>query len=81
MDFGRQIEFHEWARRRRCVRSTVGLVFGSIGHHNPHLGAQCFTSPIGFIIGHMAIEPVPACMCSIMWLIMPSCIFKRLPLC
>ena len=29
--------------------------------------AQCFMSPIFFIIGHMAIESFPACMCSIMW--------------
>jgi hypothetical protein len=31
--------------------------------------AQGFMPPICFIIGHMAIESVPACMCSIMWLI------------
>jgi len=35
---------------------------------------QSFMS-LCFIIGHIAIESLPSAMCSIMWLIMPCCIF------
>jgi hypothetical protein len=77
MDFGRQIEFQERARRRRCVRSTVGFVFGRVVHRKPLPDRQCFVSPAGVIIGHIAIEAVPACICSIMWAIMPSRIVRR----
>jgi hypothetical protein len=47
MDFGRQIEFHVRARRRRrLVRSTVGLVFGGIGHHNSSYLHQFIMPPV-----------------------------------
>jgi hypothetical protein len=55
----------------------MGLVLKSVGHRKPpsdEFRAQCCVSPVGFISGHLAIEAVPACMCSIVWLIVTSCI-------
>ena len=58
MDFGRQIEFHEWAHRRRCMRSTVDSCSGESDITTSISVAQGLTLPIGFIIGPLAIDGV-----------------------
>lgn len=62
-----------WARRPVSARPRERGVESRDARCECQLSAS--SPPIGFVIGHIAIDPLPPCMCAIMWLIMPLCIF------